>query len=108
MQNTGSVAKGDSKDSTAKKFTPSSAPSSDTPAVDTAATVTQIKDTVTEKAQQLTGKAQEALEQYAHKAQEYGEKAVEETRSFVRRNPGQALLAGFGVGFILGYAISKR
>ncbi len=114
MQNTGSIAKSDSKDNSAKKYSSDTdlnrdtSPSSDAPAVGAAATVSQIKDTVAEKAHDFSAKAQEALGEYAHKAQEYGEKAVEETRSFVRRNPGQALLAGFGVGFILGYAISKR
>lgn len=114
MQNTGNTAKSDSNKDISSPQARSgamrdtepkgSSGSGDSPAIASAATVTQIKD----QAREFTEKAQEALTDVAHRAQEYGEKAIEETRSFVKNNPGQALLAGFGVGFLLGYALSRR
>lgn len=68
------------------------------------ATVTNLKDGVSN----FTHKAQEKLTDVGHKAQEYGGKAVDETRTFVRNNPGQALLIGFGAGLLIGYGFARK
>ena len=69
-----------------------------------AAKVTHLKENIS----QLKAKAQETASDVAHKAQEYGGKAVEETRSYVRHNPGQSLLIGFGAGLVIGYTLSRK
>lgn len=56
----------------------------------------------------FTDRAQDMASQAIEKVQEYGESALEQTGSFVRRYPAQTLLAGLGVGLILGWALSRR
>ncbi len=41
-------------------------------------------------------------------AQEYGQMAVDESRTWIRRHPGQSLLAGFGAGLLAGLLIARR
>jgi ElaB/YqjD/DUF883 family membrane-anchored ribosome-binding protein len=67
-------------------------------------TVTSLKEGMST----LTSKASDRVTDYAHRAQEYGGKAVEGTRSYVRENPAQSLLIGFGAGFLIGYAVSRK
>ncbi len=111
MQNTGSTAKNEKHDNPSMSQVASGA--------STGAAAAQGTDTLAQKASSalshmkdgfsdFTSQAQEKVTDVAHKAQEYGEKAVGETRTFVRNNPGQALLIGFGAGLILGYAVARK
>jgi ElaB/YqjD/DUF883 family membrane-anchored ribosome-binding protein len=56
----------------------------------------------------LGHRAQDLVTRFAGQAKEYGGKAVEQTGSFVKRHPGPTLLAGFGVGILVGVAIARR
>ena len=44
----------------------------------------------------------------ASKAKEYGDMAVDETTSFIRKYPTQSLLAGFGIGLLIGIGLARR
>lgn len=105
MQNTGNTAKNEKLDNPMSKGNGDvGALNLDNFGKQAAETVTSFKDGISN----FTAQAQEKVTDVAHKAQEYGEKAVGETRTFVRNNPGQALLIGFGAGLILGYAVARK
>jgi ElaB/YqjD/DUF883 family membrane-anchored ribosome-binding protein len=106
MQNPGSAAKNDKMDttSTGQKSNPDIGSALEGASKTMAGTVTSLKDGVSN----LSHKAQEIVGDLPQRAQEYGERAVSETRSFVKNNPGQALLIGFGAGFLIGFAFSRK
>jgi len=53
-------------------------------------------------------RAQDVASNVLGKAQEYGSDALEQSGVFVRRYPAQTLLAGFGIGLVMGLAIGRR
>ena len=61
-----------------------------------------------ESAAKLAKKTRETMGEVAERAQEYGETALEETSSVIRRYPAQSLFIGFGLGILIGVAISRR
>jgi ElaB/YqjD/DUF883 family membrane-anchored ribosome-binding protein len=56
----------------------------------------------------FAGKASEVASNVMDKAQEYGTGAVEQSGTFIRRYPTQTLLAGFGIGLVLGLGLGRR
>ena len=57
-------------------------------------------------ATQAASKVQDVAGDLVSGAQEYGEMALEETSGFIKKYPAQSIAAGFGVGILVGYALS--
>jgi ElaB/YqjD/DUF883 family membrane-anchored ribosome-binding protein len=72
------------------------------------AAISNLKSTTTQFANEFADKAQHVASDVAAKAQEYGEVAVDKTTTLIRQYPVQALLAGFGVGILIGLGLSRR
>lgn len=52
--------------------------------------------------------AQDTVSQAATSLKEYGSEYVETAGSWIKRNPGPALLAGFGAGILAGLFLRRR
>ncbi len=51
---------------------------------------------------------EKAFEEFKERLEGFSwKKMVDQTKTFVKENPGKALLIGLGVGFILGYLVRK-
>lgn len=52
--------------------------------------------------------SKKAFEEFKERLEGFSwKKILEQTKNFIKENPGKAVLIGFGIGFILGYIVRK-
>lgn len=68
----------------------------------------KIVDTAKDKLNDSMSEARDALDTATQRASEEVRKAADQTTTFVRENPGTALLGALGLGVLVGLAMRSR